>query len=405
MHSSLGKFLLYGVLWSVAAGAGAHFLIPPNASGVFTVAAMAAVAAGWAVIGSILIGNALRQEPVTARQSSRQELAHEFAGLIDECVREFDAQYILMEEEIGRVQILLAQAIENLTQSFHGMHEQIESQRQIALTATSDDSSSGDFDAFVKDTSHAMSQVAESIVTNGKMGMELVEITADISKRIKDVQGILSEIGGIAKQTNLLALNAAIEAARAGESGRGFAVVADEVRDLSTRTTHFSQQINALVTGVQDSVGKTEHAIQQMASQDMTFVLNSKNQVQTIVEEMNHHNRKRVELIAAIEGNVGAVASQVGAAITALQFQDMVSQLMGHVTHRIEALVAIASQLKQFSRTMNAGSLTDDNTHAAIAALRREMGKITGELKTMTQATTHNPVAQSSMNDGDIELF
>lgn len=339
--------------------------------------------------------------------SGQDELLN-FHRLLADCTSQFSLQFSVMADELDRVQSMLADAIQTLTQSFHGMHEQMDEQRRLTLTATQggggEDGSPVQFEEFVQNTSAVMQRVVDSIINSSHIGMELVELTEGMTRITNQVQTILSELVGISKQTNLLSLNASIEAARAGEAGRGFAVVADEVRKLSSRTHQFSDEISGLMQDMQMSVVSTNDAIHRMASQDMTFAITSKHQVEHIIHSMERQNVARLQVIDSLGASSSIVGENVGRAVTALQFQDIVSQLMNHVLRRVHALDRAVGQLGALTAAVGECAMGPDVTHS-LAVVLTEKSKLAEVLAAVINDTRANPVKSEELSQGDVELF
>jgi methyl-accepting chemotaxis protein len=112
---------------------------------------------------------------------------------------------------------------------------------------------------------HGRQQVLRTVDAIAELAGGVTATAAEVESlagRVRDISQVVDVIRTVAEQTNLLALNAAIEAARAGEAGRGFAVVADEVRSLAHRTQRSTQEIEQLVTAIEQGAVQAVDAMQ-----------------------------------------------------------------------------------------------------------------------------------------------
>lgn len=395
-----------GLVWSLVI-LGGLWLMSAQSLAWPVFVAMVLLAAGWLLL-VLYFGRATTAKLETDAPAAGDRLLIEHSS--DSIVRisvEFSTQINEIRDEIRRTQDLLSDAVNSLINSFQGMNQHVQRQRQLGLeiVAGSDEvGSTSQFEQFATKTSSTLGQFVESIVENSRLAMSLVEMTDRITTQMREVRGRIGEIEGIAKQTNLLALNAAIEAARAGEAGRGFAVVADEVRDLSGRTNHFSQQIRDALGSMQATIEATEQAINQMAAQDMTFALTSKSDVEQAMNEIDNLNHRTGASVGELNEIAAQVEVSVGQAVLSLQFQDMVTQLLGHAVRRLDLLEEVVAGEQEMARTLR-NSRDPVETLRSLSALREHVDQLSEKLSALKKGVTNNPVSQTGYASGEVELF
>ncbi|EIK58814.1 methyl-accepting chemotaxis protein [Pseudomonas lactis] len=163
---------------------------------------------------------------------------------------------------------------EDATRGLHQQNQEIEQAatavnqmtvavEEVASNAVATSQASRESDRIAQQGREQVQQTVvsiEALATDVTANVTQVEALA---QKVYGISTVLDVIRSIAEQTNLLALNAAIEAARAGDAGRGFAVVADEVRALAHRTQQSTQEIEQMISGIQQGTDLAVSSMQQ----------------------------------------------------------------------------------------------------------------------------------------------
>ncbi|MDT8407151.1 MAG: methyl-accepting chemotaxis protein [Methylococcales bacterium] len=312
-----------------------------------------------------------------------------------------------LDQDINQVKQLVADGVNTLTASFHGLNElamqQTRLMRQMTevLSASDDNGKNIDFQQFVHETEQTLNNFIEQILLISKNGMTMVNIIADVDSHMETITKLLLDVQSIAEQTNLLALNAAIEAARAGDAGRGFAVVADEVRKLSQNSNTFSEQIERVIHEAKADIKQAKLMTEKIAARDMTFALDSKAHIEDMMNQLQDMNlmvNTKLEEASAISGKIG---TQVNDAVRSLQFEDMARQVLEHIQQHQQRYQQLAATISTDWQSLPYPSTTQFSSQIEVMQQQLRQLKQTWEVKTEVTKS----VAQTSMSEGDVELF
>ncbi|MBX9606481.1 MAG: hypothetical protein K2Y51_09660 [Gammaproteobacteria bacterium] len=332
------------------------------------------------------------EEAFEPHEVERIELLH---GCATHTIRQLQVDFTQIRE-------LIRDAVAELSQAFDGFHANAQTQKSLMDEAVrtlangapgaaqSSDGEQVTIGKFVRDTSSVLQGFVDNSIVASKRGMDIVNMIDTMNTQMTEIFELLGDVKGIADQTNLLALNAAIEAARAGEAGRGFAVVADEVRKLSLNSAHFNEQIRSHVENAQATMQSTRKLVGDSASMDTTMLLTHKSSIDGMMRHLSSLEDSLNSLITETAGVTEQISARTGAAVRALQFEDIVRQVAEHGEKELGRLdTLVETGVVRWSRGSLEESLAE--LRAASQALR--------------EMQPRKPAHQASMGEGDIELF
>ena len=190
------------------------------------------------------------------------------------------------------------------------------------------------------------------------------EVTAKLLEESDEIGKTLDIINEIAESINLLALNASIEAARAGEAGKGFAVVAQEVGHLAESTKESLQNVNNVVTRVQNGTSNVSKYMNQN------------------VEQLLKQNTVIIETVDGIRGMMGMLKNSVDAITQADKIREMQNQI---IQETIVVNEDIAERIQQENSDFsNITSMVQGNT-AEIMNLSEQVDNINNMIKDLEE--------------------
>ncbi|MET0391142.1 MAG: methyl-accepting chemotaxis protein [Polyangiales bacterium] len=318
----------------------------------------------------------------------QHSMAESDAKIAREALREYETAIsnasTMIRNDLERARTMVRDATARLSRSFDALHNAAASQRaalQSVATAFYDGENGGR--SFANSTEALMRQFVDEVVRVSRDSVRIIDQLADLSTRVSGIVVSADAIDGLARETRFIAFNARIETHRAGDAGRTFKVVADEVKRLANASSTLSNSIRQNVSECNQQLAQVHKTSAGLASHDLSRAIESHRGLSGAISKLDTVNQ---ELDVMLE----TVSSSVAEAVRALQFEDMVTQIINATVTRVEGM-------GEFS--VRAVQLLDRTPQAERGA---QLSSLVAEMRTLGDRVA---VQQSSVDQGSVELF
>ncbi len=333
--------------------------------------------------------------PTELLKASLSALLQAQASVVEGLVRD-------QGHKLQQAEALMAEAVSSFGAALKQLDVLAKDQYQLAMdlrrvleVSLDDGAGSQSVEEFTRRILGTLDLFVQAMLEIGQSSFQLVEEMDGIRTRSASQVEALGELADVAQRTQMLALNASIEAAHARQFGAGFAVVAGEVQKLADRSGIISDQIALLVHETEAALNRTAIQVEIIASKDLNEIIRSKQLAENMVNAISQSEIQAQQLVARMETVGREVTIQVARSIQALQFEDMVGQLLRRVAAGSQRLALFALRARTLAEELTEGRQPLDDL----------LAKATQDFLKFSEEVHDHGLASLSMSSGDAELF
>ena len=290
-----------------------------------------------------------------------------------------------LRSELGQVQTLVRDAIVSAQEAFYALAERVRRQRtligEVVARSNQTTSDAVSIEDFIDEIRPLFDALTNEISRSGAEAVSGVAKMDEMSTALERVFRQLAQVEDIAMQTNMLAINATIEAARAGKQGLGFGVVAKEVRSLSQSSRALNERIVDEVNTTRRLIADLGTTVRRMSDTGAETSATARVGTDTALARLAALDARRSTALVELTAVAEETDAYAATAVRALQFEDMVTQLLACSLKRLDRLESVARVLD-----------------LAPAEAAEKIGATYAE-------DVRSPVTQTSIATGDVELF
>ena len=173
-------------------------------------------------------------------------------------------------------------------------------------------------------------------------------------------------------------------------------MVADEVRKLSSLSGNTGQRIGETVEIVNSAIHKTLAISQEYAKNDALTLNNASQVINGVITRFHQSAGSIVNHNEMMRSQSQAVAQDIAEVLVALQFQDRVSQMLGHVRGDLDKL---------FTHLLERNAQRQQGQTPAPVDTERWLAELAQTYTMPEQHDIHHGGATAKRNDSEITFF
>lgn len=230
-------------------------------------------------------------------------------------------------------------SVAGVCSGFHGIAERAQAAVASARSANISESAASGTVSPLEEMHQVLESLLVAVQSSCSFSKSAAEQLCQLERRLVGIDKVVSEVEDIAGRAKMVALNGRIEASRLGERGKAFAVVAQETKDLADKAGKTSCTIRESINELAVELFDTTAEMRQRAKTDAENVEKTNAAVRQLLKRLEQtHCQMNMAMTATANISV-ELRSDIGKAVTSMQFQDRVSQRVAHV---VEALTGLA---------------------------------------------------------------